>query len=93
MAPKKASSTAAKPAAPTAADFSVGDVVLTKIKGYPDWPSKVRQVARTAQRILMCTLRRSWITSRPRQASSSRSRTAPCSSDSSRMETSAWTFP
>lgn len=42
MAPKKSSTPSAKPATPTAADFSVGDVVLTKIKGYPDWPSKVR---------------------------------------------------
>ena len=42
MAPKKASATSTgKAAAPTAADFNTGDIVLTKIKGYPDWPSKV----------------------------------------------------
>lgn len=44
MAPKKASATATgKAAAPTAADFNTGDIVLTKIKGYPDWPSKVME--------------------------------------------------
>ena len=41
MAPKKATATTTKASGPTAADFNVGDVVLTKIKGYPDWPSKV----------------------------------------------------
>lgn len=37
MAVKKSS----KPAVPTAADFKVGDIVLTKLKGFPEWPGKV----------------------------------------------------
>lgn len=38
MAPKKPS---AKAPSVTAADFKIGDIVLTKVKGYPEWPGKV----------------------------------------------------
>lgn len=48
MAPKKASS---KPAPPTAADFNVGDVVLTKVKGYPEWPGKIVEPSSSPENI------------------------------------------
>ncbi|KAK9899145.1 hypothetical protein P389DRAFT_209153 [Cystobasidium minutum MCA 4210] len=38
MVAKKAT---AKAAAPTASDFKLGDIVLTKVKGYPEWPGKI----------------------------------------------------
>lgn len=41
MVAKKAT---AKAAAPTASDFKLGDIVLTKVKGYPEWPGKVCRV-------------------------------------------------
>ena len=49
MPPKKSS----KPAAATAADFNVGDLVLTKVKGYPEWPGKVCTLLLTTPGMLL----------------------------------------
>lgn len=41
MAPKKKDSGSAAPATATH-EYAVGDIVLGKVKGYPDWPAQVR---------------------------------------------------
>ena len=39
MPPKKSAAPAL-----TADDFKIGDTVTAKVKGYPEWPGKVRRV-------------------------------------------------